>query len=218
MHDHEQSGNLALSSSDFSALEERIARTVETCQARAPGPRCRRAACRVSMPNSASRLSVVKSPAGRGTCPERRTRPGSPARRAPALATRRTRSVRSVDGQEIPPNAPGYTTVSIYDQTYHLSGQDPDTSAQLAEQVDGKMRAVAAHGRTVDSLRVAVLAALNLADELSQDRRRRCHMRGHARAAISRTSRRSARRRAQDRLVIRSERLSTILPMHQCLA
>ena len=30
------------------------------------------------------------------------------------------------------------------------------------------MRAVAAQGRTVDSLRVAVLAALNLADELSQ--------------------------------------------------
>jgi cell division protein ZapA len=29
------------------------------------------------------------------------------------------------------------------------------------------MRAVAAQGRTVDSLRVAVLAALNLADELS---------------------------------------------------
>ncbi len=30
------------------------------------------------------------------------------------------------------------------------------------------MRAVAAQGRTVDSLRVAVLAALNLADELSE--------------------------------------------------
>jgi cell division protein ZapA len=30
------------------------------------------------------------------------------------------------------------------------------------------MRAVASHGKTVDSLRVAVLAALNLADELSQ--------------------------------------------------
>lgn len=29
MHDQEQSGNLALSSSDFSALEERIARTVK---------------------------------------------------------------------------------------------------------------------------------------------------------------------------------------------
>lgn len=61
-----------------------------------------------------------------------------------------------------------YVTVEIYDQTYHLSGQDPDHIRSLATQVDGKMRAVAAQGRTVDSLRVAVLAALNLADELSQ--------------------------------------------------
>jgi cell division protein ZapA len=61
-----------------------------------------------------------------------------------------------------------YVTVSIYDQTYHLSGQDPEHIRQLAERVDAKMRAVAAQGRTADSLRVAVLAALNLADELMQ--------------------------------------------------
>ena len=60
-----------------------------------------------------------------------------------------------------------YVTVEIYDQTYHLYGQDPDHIRELAAFVDGKMRAVAAEGRTVDSLRVAVLAALNLADELS---------------------------------------------------
>jgi cell division protein ZapA len=70
--------------------------------------------------------------------------------------------------KEIPPNPPGYTTVSIYDQMYHLRGQNPDHIRQLADLVDGKMRAVAAQGRTVDSLRVAVLAALNLADEVSQ--------------------------------------------------
>jgi cell division protein ZapA len=63
---------------------------------------------------------------------------------------------------------PAYVTVTIYDQTYHLSGQDADHIRELAERVDAKMRAVAAQGRTVDSLRVAVLAALNLADELSQ--------------------------------------------------
>jgi len=70
--------------------------------------------------------------------------------------------------KDIPSNTPGYTTVSIYDQSYHLRGQDPDHIRQLADLVDSKMRAVAAQGRTVDSLRVAVLAALNLADELSQ--------------------------------------------------
>jgi cell division protein ZapA len=62
----------------------------------------------------------------------------------------------------------GYITVEIYDQTYHLSGQDADHIRKLAAQVDAKMRAVAAQGRTVDSLRVAVLAALNLADDLSR--------------------------------------------------
>ncbi len=65
-------------------------------------------------------------------------------------------------------NPTNYITVEIYDQTYHLSGQDADHIRKLAAQVDAKMRAVAAQGRTVDSLRVAVLAALNLADELSQ--------------------------------------------------
>jgi len=67
-----------------------------------------------------------------------------------------------------PQDTPGYVTVSIYDQTYHLRGQDANHIRRLADLVDSKMRAVASQGRTVDSLRVAVLAALNLADELSQ--------------------------------------------------
>ena len=75
-----------------------------------------------------------------------------------------------------------YVTVEIYDQLYHLSGQDPEHIRELAACVEAKMRAVAAHGKTADSLRVAVLAALNLADELSQatsaDPRQ-----GHARTA-----------------------------------
>jgi cell division protein ZapA len=76
-------------------------------------------------------------------------------------------------------NAYDYVTVEIYDQTYHLSGQDTAHIRQLAARVDSKMRAVAAQGRTVDSLRVAVLAALNLADELSQS--------GHGVSADART-------------------------------
>jgi cell division protein ZapA len=70
--------------------------------------------------------------------------------------------------QEKPGTVTSYTTVSIYDQTYHLTGQDPEHIRRLAERVDTTMRAVATQGHTVDSLRVAVLAALNLADELSQ--------------------------------------------------
>ena len=57
-------------------------------------------------------------------------------------------------------------SVDIYDQTYHLRAQDPEYIEKLACTVDSKMRAVSANGNTVDSLRVAVLAALNIADEL----------------------------------------------------
>ena len=62
--------------------------------------------------------------------------------------------------------------VDIYDQVYHLRGTDTVYIERLAAIVDAKMRAVSAHGGTVDSLRVAVLAALNIADELCTARQR----------------------------------------------
>lgn len=55
--------------------------------------------------------------------------------------------------------------VDIYDQSYHLRGTDADYIQKLADYVDLKMRAVAEKTSTADSLRVAVLAALNIADE-----------------------------------------------------
>ncbi|MGH9670773.1 MAG: cell division protein ZapA [Terriglobales bacterium] len=55
--------------------------------------------------------------------------------------------------------------VEIYDQTYNLRGSDPQYIKKLADYVDGKMRTVAQQTSTVDSLRLAVLAALNIADE-----------------------------------------------------
>ncbi len=55
--------------------------------------------------------------------------------------------------------------VEIYDQTYNLRGSDPAYIRKLADFVDGKMRTVAQQTATVDSLRLAVLAALNIADE-----------------------------------------------------
>jgi cell division protein ZapA len=59
-------------------------------------------------------------------------------------------------------------TVDIYDQTYRLRGHDSEYIHKLADIVDAKMRLVAAQGKTVDSLRVAVLASLNIADELAR--------------------------------------------------
>jgi cell division protein ZapA len=61
--------------------------------------------------------------------------------------------------------AAGSIRVEIYDQAYNLRGTDADYILKLGEYVDLKMRAVAEKTATADSLRVAVLAALNIADE-----------------------------------------------------
>jgi cell division protein ZapA len=55
--------------------------------------------------------------------------------------------------------------VEIYDQVYSLRGVDAEYVTRLAEFVDAKMRSVADQTSTIDSLRLAVLAALNIADE-----------------------------------------------------
>lgn len=66
------------------------------------------------------------------------------------------------------------TRVEIYDQVYPIGGNADAASVQrLAARVDAKMRQVARETRVVDSLRVAVLAAMNLADE-SEALRLRC--------------------------------------------
>jgi cell division protein ZapA len=59
----------------------------------------------------------------------------------------------------------GSVRVEIFDQVYNLRGSDPDYISKLAEYVDTKMRAVSEQTATVDSVRLAVLAALNIADE-----------------------------------------------------
>src|SRR6476469_7983738 len=62
--------------------------------------------------------------------------------------------------------------VEIFDQAYNLRGSDPDYILKLAEYVDSKMRAVAEQTHTVDSARLAVLAAINIADEYHLLRRK----------------------------------------------
>ena len=57
--------------------------------------------------------------------------------------------------------------VEIYGQRYPIrSTLDPDYVARLASYVDQKVRAAADSTPTSDSLRLAILAALNIADEL----------------------------------------------------
>lgn len=59
--------------------------------------------------------------------------------------------------------------VEIYNQTYNIrSDGDNEYIMRLAEYVDGKMREISSGTLTVDSLKVAILAALHIADEFHQ--------------------------------------------------
>lgn len=57
--------------------------------------------------------------------------------------------------------------VEIYNQTYNIrSDGDTEYLTQLADFVDARMREISSGTLTVDSLKVAILAALHIADEL----------------------------------------------------
>lgn len=57
--------------------------------------------------------------------------------------------------------------VSIFNQPYHLrTDGDGDYVRELARFVDERMQAISSHTSIVDYAKVAVLAALNIADEL----------------------------------------------------
>jgi cell division protein ZapA len=57
----------------------------------------------------------------------------------------------------------------IYDQEYFMRGDlNQEYIQKLAHYLDAKMRSIAERTRTVDTLRVAMLAALNVADEYHQ--------------------------------------------------
>src|SRR5436190_19870512 len=59
--------------------------------------------------------------------------------------------------------------VEIYNQTYSIrSDGDNNYILDLAEYVDSKMREISSGTLTVDSLKVAILAALHIADEFYQ--------------------------------------------------
>ena len=64
--------------------------------------------------------------------------------------------------------------VKIYDHTYTVAGDlEPVYVEELAQYVDAKMREIARATNLVDSVKVAVLAALSIADELETLRRSR---------------------------------------------
>lgn len=64
------------------------------------------------------------------------------------------------------------TQVEIFGATYVIrGGQEPEYLTDLAAEVDRRMRELAGHVANADPGRLAILAALNLADELSRNRK-----------------------------------------------
>ena len=75
--------------------------------------------------------------------------------------------------------------IEIYDQMYNMSGeQDEEYLRELAAYVDGKMRSIAESTHMVDSLKVAVLAALNIADEMFTVRQKQQEIEGPLRKRV----------------------------------
>jgi cell division protein ZapA len=70
---------------------------------------------------------------------------------------------------------PRSVNVEIYDQKYSIYLKGPLVESQvrkLAEEVDNRMREISAAANTADSLKVAVLTALHMAEELAELRRK----------------------------------------------
>jgi cell division protein ZapA len=75
--------------------------------------------------------------------------------------------------------------IEIYDQLYNVNADgNEDYLRELAAYVDGKMRSIADATHMVDSLKVAVLAALNIADESFAMRKRQMEIEGPLRKRV----------------------------------
>ena len=75
--------------------------------------------------------------------------------------------------------------IEIYNQSYNVQADENEEYLKgLAAFVDEKMRSVAEATRTIDSVRVAVLAALNIADELHSLKRRQDAIEGPLRQRV----------------------------------
>jgi cell division protein ZapA (FtsZ GTPase activity inhibitor) len=77
--------------------------------------------------------------------------------------------------------------VEIYGQTYSIKvGSDPAYTRELAAFVDGKMKEIEKGTGTVDPLRVAILTAITIADELNWERKQRRAVENTASGAVKR--------------------------------
>ena len=67
-------------------------------------------------------------------------------------------------------------TIEIYGENYNVRGDgDPAYLGELARFVDARMCDVASQLSTADPMKIAILAALNIADDLFRTRKRQQH-------------------------------------------
>ena len=69
---------------------------------------------------------------------------------------------------------PTSVTVNIYGHEYTLKGEaDADYVQEVARYVDAKMREIGSTSSVASTTKVAILAAINIADELFREKQRR---------------------------------------------
>ncbi len=80
-----------------------------------------------------------------------------------------------------------YTTVTILGEDYRIAGEAEGASIpELAAYVDDKLNEVRRHSDTPDIKRIAVMASLNLADELFRERARHAALMAAVEERVSR--------------------------------
>ena len=87
--------------------------------------------------------------------------------------------------------AHGTTQVEIFGVTYHLrGGHDGGHLNGLAAQVDRRMRELSEHSGSTDPGKLAILVALNLADELNRSLEQATGERGEIESRVAELSER----------------------------
>ena len=76
-------------------------------------------------------------------------------------------------------------SVQIFGKSYPLRGDaNPEYTQKLAQYVEEQMKKVAAQSSAVDTQKIAVLAALNIANELFQEREKEAEMNNRTEALL----------------------------------
>ena len=103
-----------------------------------------------------------------------------------------------------PPKTSGgdATPVKVFGVQYLINtSEDPEYTRRVADYVDRKMRELAKETRVLEHSKLAVLAAMEVADELLMTRRKRYAMIGRTSAATERLARTVAKEANRDRRI-----------------